>query len=950
MGMESKSKRRVLFVGEASFLATGFSTYWHEVIKRLHATGEFEIAEMGSYGHDDDPRCQQVAWKFYPAAPARNNAKAMQEYSASPTNQFGEWRFDDVCLDWRPSLVIIHRDWWMDEFILRSSLRHNFSLIWMPTIDGEPQRELWLDSYRQTDRILTYSEYGMNLLKKTARRGTNLVTVASPGADLETFKPPDNKREHKTKLGIDPDSLIVGCFAKDTPVLMADLTWKNIQDVYVDDKVIDADGSEQKVTHTYIFSDDKKMLNIKVMGEPETITLTHDHKILCVPRSRVLRWTTANGQKVIWNPMLSDYKDTNDHKWIPSFIEPNQLQRGDFWAFKIPDRIEDIEYLTTSEWAEQSKTGKKIPETIKLNEAFLKLCGLYLAEGSIGNSKDCPNHTVTLCINSDNQELIDNIIKWSKEAFGITPTIENLRPKNVCRVNINNVCVARMFVKLFGKYADKKRIPQIFKWLSPKKQLRIVRGWQLGDGCKSGNRNIGVSINLGLLLWFSIVLIRNGVVASINKRDMDKAKCFANAKQQWRLVERISGKRNEQFIYNGYLYSPIKMIKNSTYNEEKYDLTVKDSHSYVVYRKGVHNTVMRNQARKLYYDLIEAFSKWVNMSKSKGHLSLVKKTFLYLHTSYPDVGYDIGKAIRDFKVGSKVIMTYLCSNCQIAYPAFFCGEVMICRKCGKLAAHPPNANHSCPRNVLADIMKTFDIYVQYSISEGWGMPITEAQACGVPTMAVRYSAMEDHLQNPTSIPIEVGRFFWESIIQTEQRRALPDNADFVNKLDHFLKQKESVRDEKSKQTRAYTEELVDTYGQDTKMRRRGWERTAAIWGQVIRETDIKDQKSTWLCPDSKVHIPNLIAPSNDMNNSEFVNWVIGKIWNRPDMLNTNFAGDWLQCLNSCFRTCGDRRVPFDRKMLVEHFVEMINKSNTVETKRLVKLGFGTTDQIGITVI
>ena len=198
--MEGKRKRRILFIGEASFLATGFSTYWNSVIAPLHASGEFEIAELGGYAHDDDQPCAQVPWKFYPAAPARGNKKAMQEYMPHPgsTNQFGEWRFCDVCLDFKPDIVCGIRDWWMDEFVLRSPLRKNFKFIWMPTVDGEPQRELWLDSYLQCDRVLTYSDYGMNLLKKTGRRNTQLVTVASPGADLETFKPPDNKREHKT--------------------------------------------------------------------------------------------------------------------------------------------------------------------------------------------------------------------------------------------------------------------------------------------------------------------------------------------------------------------------------------------------------------------------------------------------------------------------------------------------------------------------------------------------------------------------------------------------------------------------------------------------------------------------------------------------------------------------------------------------------------------------------
>jgi len=551
-------KRRVLFTGEASYLSTGFSTYANEVLKRLYKSDGLIVAEQGSYAHDDDPRCQQVPWKFYPVAPARSNQQAMQQYMSSPANQFGAWRFDDICLDFKPDIVLSITDWWMSEYVERSPLRHNFSWIQMPTIDGEPQRELWLDTYKRSDGILTYSDYGMNLLKKTGRKGTNLITKASPGVDLEVFKPPNDKRAHKAKLGIDPNSLIVG-------------------------------------------------------------------------------------------------------------------------------------------------------------------------------------------------------------------------------------------------------------------------------------------------------------------------------------------------------------------------------------------TVMRNQKRKLYYDLIEAFSMWLHKSKSKGHLELAKRTFLYLHTSYPDVGYDIGKAIRDFKVGNKVIMTYLCSNCQTAYPSFFAGELMICRKCGKLAAHPPNASHSCPRNVLADIMKTFDLYVQMSIAEGFGMPCVDAISCGVPVAAVDYSAMQDHLKCPTSIPIDVERFFWEAIIETEQRRALPSNADLASKLDRFLKQSESQRIERSKQTRQYAIELRDTYGQDQKMPRYSWDRTAAIWGHVIREAKIKDPKTTWLCPTSRVYNPNLVPPSNNMDNSQFVNWVIGKVWNRPDMLHTHFAGEWLQALNSGSRTMGDKKIHFDRKMLVEHFMGMVQQSNAVEQNRLAML-------------
>jgi hypothetical protein len=231
--------------------------------------------------------------------------------------------------------------------------------------------------------------------------------------------------------------------------------------------------------------------------------------------------------------------------------------------------------------------------------------------------------------------------------------------------------------------------------------------------------------------------------------------------------------------------------------------------------------------------------------------------------------------------------------------------------------------------------------------EGQGMPAWEAMACGVPVAAMEYSAMEDYFRCSENISIDIERFFWEAIIETEQKRALPNNNDFANKLDRFLRLTENARTEKSRKVRSYIEELVDTYGSDQKMPRYSWDRTAAIWAQVIRETKIKDPQTTWLCPTSREHHPNLIPPSNDMNNSEFVNWVIGKVWGRPDMLQTHFSGDWLKCLNSGLRAVGGNQVQFSRRQFVEHFMEMVKQRNIVEGKRLALLNKTTPNAVNV---
>jgi len=50
-----KFKKRILFIGEASPLETGFSNYYRQLLSRLQETGKYDIAELGSYIRHGDP-------------------------------------------------------------------------------------------------------------------------------------------------------------------------------------------------------------------------------------------------------------------------------------------------------------------------------------------------------------------------------------------------------------------------------------------------------------------------------------------------------------------------------------------------------------------------------------------------------------------------------------------------------------------------------------------------------------------------------------------------------------------------------------------------------------------------------------------------------------------------------------------------------------------------------
>ena len=203
------TKKRILFVGEASFLNTGFSTYYGELLPLLAATNKYEIAELGSYARPDDPRINEFIkgrWKFYGVMPTNqqegnifNQPNPNPRTKGQNTNQFGEWKFDGVLMDFKPDIVIDIRDWWMLEFQERSVFRQWYKWVVMPTVDAEPQAEEWISTYENANMVLAYSDYGVHTLRRQSQIATNgkkrmriFPKAMRPGVDLDVFKPIDS--------------------------------------------------------------------------------------------------------------------------------------------------------------------------------------------------------------------------------------------------------------------------------------------------------------------------------------------------------------------------------------------------------------------------------------------------------------------------------------------------------------------------------------------------------------------------------------------------------------------------------------------------------------------------------------------------------------------------------------------------------------------------------------
>lgn len=208
------AKKRILFCSEATFLNTGYATYTREILNYLHGTGKYEIAEMASYGERNDPRAAGIPWKYYGVTPNINcDPKASKEeidsYHSKGTNQFGEFIFEHVCLDFMPDVVCDIRDFWMLDFAERSPYRPYFKWAIMPTVDARPQARQWVATYGSADACLTYSDWAGHVLMDQSGGKINYLGSAPPSAH-PAYKPVANKDEHKRNFGIDPEYGIIG--------------------------------------------------------------------------------------------------------------------------------------------------------------------------------------------------------------------------------------------------------------------------------------------------------------------------------------------------------------------------------------------------------------------------------------------------------------------------------------------------------------------------------------------------------------------------------------------------------------------------------------------------------------------------------------------------------------------------------------------------------------------
>jgi glycosyltransferase involved in cell wall biosynthesis len=335
-------------------------------------------------------------------------------------------------------------------------------------------------------------------------------------------------------------------------------------------------------------------------------------------------------------------------------------------------------------------------------------------------------------------------------------------------------------------------------------------------------------------------------------------------------------------------------------------------------------TVMRNQRRKLFPVLFEAFSKYI-------HKTGDTKTYLHCHTSYPDGGWDFGELLHSHNISSRVLFTYVCSDpqCKAVEICKFNDSRKSCSSCKKFTSTQTHVNNGVSDDILSKIYNTHDLYIQCANCEGFGLPQVEAAACGVPVACTNYSAMEDVVKKLPAYPIEVEALYKE--LETGCERAVPNVDSIVKIFEDFFSKSFIEQNNLRIKTRETFEKVY------------GWDKTAKVWMDIIDSLDYAD----WNTP--PIIKPAVDVPTNEKEgNVDFLRKCANAYLMDPNRIHSHVMRVFLRDLNAgSFKPPADgmwgsefspftnrtQNIPFTRDKVVEILKAKLNTSNAWEQAR-----------------
>lgn len=380
------------------------------------------------------------------------------------------------------------------------------------------------------------------------------------------------------------------CVAEGQPVLLAEGRYVPIEKVKVGDSVVTHRGTHEEVTRTFD-NGVKPVLDVSIYGWHENLKATATHKVWAVRRASV---SYADGRLVKPSDKMffgrSAKAAKKRYSYTPEFVELGDLRPGDFL---VTPRKQNLNVSNICGVPLTYETGY--------------IAGLFAAEGSFYLHHG--TEYVQFSLPKDEVLIRKNLEEYLREYFGVGIRICKDKKSNgiTLRTQKSDDLVSFLLAAV-GEYSHRKHLDCAHVG-SRMFQAGVAHGYVDGDGCV-GYSEFGdptcfkvKTVSEQMAKSFYWLLVSNGFTPSlgetqahIDSNGVHHRTCYhvslagsssMTAFATWSAAS-IDVPCSRIMAVQDYLLSPIMEITDGG-ECRVFDLTVGDTHSYIVGNTAVHN-------------------------------------------------------------------------------------------------------------------------------------------------------------------------------------------------------------------------------------------------------------------------------------------------------------------------------------------------------------------------
>jgi ribonucleoside-diphosphate reductase alpha chain len=287
--------------------------------------------------------------------------------------------------------------------------------------------------------------------------------------------------------------LNISCLTGDSPILTPD-GFKPMDEIEIGDKVLTHKGRWRRVVAKKSRVADN-LYNVKVDRRRTNVGITGNH-----PALAERGWTKIDELRFGKTAAQRDYIAINRYlEHSPAEVSINLAEHCPYPA-EVREEMLVALSTKTSRFDKQTNNGVRgtcaMPmANVEFDEEIGWAVGLWLAEGSLGRSKNGTKNTLRITLGQHERDIAERWLEIITRRFSLNGKIKEVeiirdgKPNRWLNVDVSSVALATWFEAEFGTDCKTKTFPG---WMlgAPKKSLnQVLEGFKIGDGCNFEQSN-----------------------------------------------------------------------------------------------------------------------------------------------------------------------------------------------------------------------------------------------------------------------------------------------------------------------------------------------------------------------------------------------------------------------------------------------------------------------------